>query len=335
MASLRIAMADVGRPFPRVSVVIPTHDRAHLLHRAITSVLRQIFTDFEILVVDDASTDGTDAVVASFRDRRIRWLPLSTRGGPGRTRNYGMHAARGDLIAFLDSDDEWLPSKLERQVCRLRQSADPERTLVYCLYARRDALTGRTVVPPRIAPEGSCFADLTRGWTFVTSAALLSRSALLATRGFDERLAIGEDHDLWLRLANAGVQFAAVPDELVVVHHHFGPHQSADPGAQRLALRLLDAKWKATIRRVTGESGYRRWRGWQYTQLQMTQFLRVREASSAGARWTAWRECLAMCRSLPWSRRFLLQALVLLVFGKAGYRALARMENLLRPPRCG
>lgn len=327
-------MADVGCRSPQVSVVIPTHNRAHLLRRAIASVLRQTFTDFEVLVVDDASTDGTGTVVANFRDRRIRLLPLSTRGGPSRARNDGMQAARGDLIALLDSDDEWLPSKLERQVSRLRQSSDPERTLVYCLYARRDALTGRTVVPPRIAPEGSCFADLTRGWTFVTSAALVPRSALLATGGFDERLAIGEDHDLWLQLANAGVQFAAVQDELVIVHHHFGPHQSADPGAQRLASRLLDAKWKQTIRRATGESGYRRWRAWQYTQLQMTQFLRVREASAAGARWTAWRECLAMCRCLPWSRRFLLQALVLLVFGQGGYRALARMENLFRPPRC-
>src|SRR5205814_3707648 len=130
---------------------------------------------------------------------------------------------------------------------------------------------------------------------------------------FDERLAIGEDHDLWLRLAHGGLQFAAVKEELVIVHHHFGPQLSADVRARRLALRLLDAKWKETIRSATGASGYRRWRAWQYSQLQMTQFLRVREASAAGYRWAAWRECLAMCRCLPWSRRFLVQALVLLL----------------------
>jgi len=315
---------------PSVSVVIPTHNRAHLLRRAIASVLQQTYTDFEVLVADDGSSDETEAIVGGVQDARVRFLRLGTRGGPARARNHGIQAARGEIIALLDSDDEWLPTKLERQVICLARSTDPARTLVYCFHARRDTLTGRTVAQRPAAHEGACFAQLARGWGFVTSALLVKRAALLAAGGFDETLPAGEDHDLWLRLAGVGVHFAAVKEALVIVHHHPGPHLSADPTARRAAFRLLDAKWKETIRTRAGASSYRRWRAQQYAMLQQAQLMRVREAVGTGARWDAWRECLAMCRCLPWSRRFLLQALVFLVCGQRAYDALARTQNALR-----
>src|SRR5712692_10027197 len=120
-------MQTLGKSIPRVTVVIPTYNRAPLLGRALASVRRQTLTDFEVVVVDDASADDSESVAESFGDPRIRFVRLADRGGAGRARNEGIRLARGELIAFLDSDDEWLAPKLERQVARWRESKDPAR----------------------------------------------------------------------------------------------------------------------------------------------------------------------------------------------------------------
>ena len=101
---------------PQVSVIIPTYNRAHLLSRAIKSVLNQTFQDFEIIIVDDASTDDTDKLVVSFHDSRVRYIQHEKNHGGGAVRNSAIKQAQGDYIAFLDSDDEWLPEKLEKQM---------------------------------------------------------------------------------------------------------------------------------------------------------------------------------------------------------------------------
>jgi glycosyltransferase involved in cell wall biosynthesis len=101
---------------PAVSVVLPTYNRAALLGRSIRSVLGQSYQDFELIVIDDGSTDETSAIVEGFGDRRIKYLPLPRNTGAGAARNVGIRAARGEFLAFQDSDDEWLPSKLSRQM---------------------------------------------------------------------------------------------------------------------------------------------------------------------------------------------------------------------------
>src|SRR5262245_49867936 len=102
------------RTDPMVTVVIPTRNRACVLRRAVDSVLRQTVTDFELIVVDDASTDGTEALVGSIRDSRVRYIKCRNGVGASAARNIGIRAARGRFVAFQDSDDEWLPAKLER-----------------------------------------------------------------------------------------------------------------------------------------------------------------------------------------------------------------------------
>ena len=100
---------------PTVSVIIPTYNRAHLLGRAIESVVGQTYKDFELIVVDDGSTDDTEKVVGNFKDERIRYISLEKNMGAGVARNRGIEASRGKYIAFQDSDDEWLAEKLEKQ----------------------------------------------------------------------------------------------------------------------------------------------------------------------------------------------------------------------------
>lgn len=104
---------------PRVSVVIPTYNRADIITRAVDSVLAQTVDDIEVLIIDDGSTDGTRALIEDIDDSRVRYLAHDTNRGVSAARNTGVEAGRGEYVAFLDSDDEWLPRKLERQLSAL------------------------------------------------------------------------------------------------------------------------------------------------------------------------------------------------------------------------
>src|SRR4051812_19294567 len=104
---------------PRVSVVTPTHDRAHLLPQAVDSVLGQTAGDLELIVIDDGSTDGTLDVLGQYDDPRLKVIAIPHSGIPGHVRNVGLQEAQGEFVAFLDSDDIWLPEKIERQLAVL------------------------------------------------------------------------------------------------------------------------------------------------------------------------------------------------------------------------
>src|SRR5215813_6292011 len=107
---------------PKVSVIIPTHNRAESIRSAITSVLNQTFQDFEIIIIDDASEDQTREVIANFNDTRIKVIHNQVSKGAAGSRNIGIMHSNCEYIAFLDDDDEWLPEKLKIQVCLLDHS---------------------------------------------------------------------------------------------------------------------------------------------------------------------------------------------------------------------
>jgi len=118
MAAIEGRRMNDAQP-PKVSVVVPAYNRERLILHALNSVLAQTFADFEILAVDDGSTDGTIQAIQSCTDPRIRCLRHEKNRGAAAARNTGIQAARGEYVAFLDSDDEWLPHKLERQTAAL------------------------------------------------------------------------------------------------------------------------------------------------------------------------------------------------------------------------
>jgi len=222
---------------PRVSIIIPTWNRSRVLCEAVDSALAQSFTDSEVVVVDDGSTDDTAAVVAARYGPlpRVRYL-RQPNAGPASARNRGVRESRGALIAFLDSDDLWEPSKLELQVDQLDRHA--EAALSFC-----DA-----VVRDRGRDRGTRFAgkrfvgDITvRGlveWNFpmCTPAVVVRRSALEAVGLFDAGLACQEDWDLWIRLiTHAPVVYIDRP--LVVIRR-------GDDNLSRT--RVLD-KWRAAL----------------------------------------------------------------------------------------
>jgi glycosyltransferase involved in cell wall biosynthesis len=328
-------METSRNPNPLISVVIPTYNRAHVLGRAIRSVLTQTFPDFECIVVDDRSTDGTIELVEGLRDPRIRVLRLATNCGASRARNEGIQAARGEFVAFLDSDDEWLPRKLELQVARLREGADPQTAVVYCQARLSGELVNTRVLRPHRIHEGDAFIHLLIGWhPGTTSTIMVKRSSLLEIGGFDEGLACAEDYDLWLRLAQAANHFAAVSEVLLVKYEGGALQLKSDARARLRSMELFDRKWRRVITDHLGAGAYRRWKARLYGNIQNRQFKLVRQAVAHGERMAAWRCWLAMCRLLPWSRKKVMQALVLVTLGEGPYGVLARAkEAILRRVR--
>ena len=186
--------------FPQVSVIIPTHNRPEFLRLAITSVLKQTFQDFEIIVVDDASTDHTCDVVWSFNDSRIQYIRLSGHSGDAGTRNAGVMKSTGKFIAFLDDDDEWLPEKLHAQVSILTNSAE-EICGMYTGRLNVDVKTGEVLNIRPALKRGNLFHEMLSNNRITTSSVLLKRSCLEELGLFDQRMPCGSDQDLWIRLS--------------------------------------------------------------------------------------------------------------------------------------
>jgi glycosyltransferase involved in cell wall biosynthesis len=184
---------------PEVSIIIPTCNRAHLLPRAIKSVLAQTFQDFEIVIVDDASKDQTEEVVNGFAsDERIRYIKHERNKGSSAARNSGIKASRGEFIAFLDDDDEYLPEKLEKQVAALKQNAS-RVALVYSNVLLIDGTVNSRLW--MTSPEKRrAFPELLyKGDIPITSYIL--RKACIGDIKFDEELYFWIDWDFILRIA--------------------------------------------------------------------------------------------------------------------------------------
>jgi teichuronic acid biosynthesis glycosyltransferase TuaG len=202
-------------PTPRFSVVIPTHQAAAFIGRTIACVLGQTFQDFEIVIVDNGSTDGTDAIVAAIGDPRITYRWQEDSGRPANTRNVAISLATGEYVAFLDADDLWRPAKLERVASTL--DADPSLDLVahsVDMVTPDGAVVGRRAFA---LEPGDPYAQLLyRGNFLSTSAVTARRTRLLDEDCFDERddYITSEDYDLWLRIARDGGRFAVLTEIL-------------------------------------------------------------------------------------------------------------------------
>jgi len=220
---------------PRVSVIIPTFNRAAAVKEAVASVLAQTCRDFELLVVDDGSTDGTPAALARFGGE-IRVLRSTRRQGVSAARNAGVAAAQGEWLAFLDSDDLWLPEKLERQMAFME--AHPQLLLSQTeeTWVRR----GVQVNPPRSHRKegGRIFLRSLERCLVSPSAVVLHRRLLEDHGGFDEELPAAEDYDLWLRLSWR-YEVGLLPEPLVIKRGGHADQLSRQWGLDRWRIRAL------------------------------------------------------------------------------------------------
>ncbi|MDO9530947.1 MAG: glycosyltransferase [Deltaproteobacteria bacterium] len=219
---------------PLVSVIIPTYNRADLVQQALASVQAQTYRDFEIVVVDDGGTDGTYEVLSA--DRELRVLRHPDCRGVAAARNTGAAVARGEWLAFLDSDDLWLPDKLARQVLLLEGA--PE--LLICqtdeTWVRRGVRVNKPAGHRKVA--GQIFLPSLSRCMISPSAVMLHRQLLHDHGAFDETLPAAEDYDLWLRLT---WRYAVgLVDEPLVIKRGGHPDQlSAQWGIDRFRIRAL------------------------------------------------------------------------------------------------
>ncbi|AFM26383.1 glycosyl transferase [Desulfomonile tiedjei DSM 6799] len=206
---------------PFVSVIIPTYNRAHLVQRAIRSVLCQSYTDYEIVVVDDGSTDSTHEIVReAFPEIAVI---TQLHAGVSAARNKGIQHSTGRLLAFLDSDDEWLPEKLSRQVNLYGSNG----TEFICHTDEIWMRNGEPVSQKGIHRKqgGKFFERALERCLISPSSVMISRGLLDQVGWFDPELPAAEDYDLWLRItAFHSVDF--VPEKLVVKHGGSGDQLS-------------------------------------------------------------------------------------------------------------
>jgi len=196
---------------PAVSVVVATRNYGRYVAGAVRSILDQTFADFEVIVIDDGSTDDTPDVLLPFlADPRVRYL--RTDGlGQSRAKNLGILQARGPLVAFLDGDDEWLPTKLERQ---LPLFADPAVGVVYSRRTLVDAAGIDLPTPPASFARGHIYDTLLVQNPVCFSSVVVRKAVFEAVGMFDPALPLAIDYDLWLRVARH-FAFEYVDDPLV------------------------------------------------------------------------------------------------------------------------
>lgn len=185
---------------PYVSIVIPTFNRARLLRRAIQSVLNQTYSNFEIIVVDDCSSDNTEDAVRSIRDERILYIRHEKNKGAFEARNTGIKAAKGKYIAFQDSDDVWLPEKLDKQM-KVFDSASRDIGVVYTSFWLIHN-SSRTMHPPSDIrqTEGNIHEALLEA-NFVGTPTAVVRKECFEEAGLFENLPRLQEWSLWLKIS--------------------------------------------------------------------------------------------------------------------------------------
>lgn len=196
---------------PRVSVVIPAFNRWRLLAEAIDSVLAQSYRDFELIVVDDGSTDATASELAKLASR-LQFF-VTERRGVSAARNLGVSQSRGHYIAFLDSDDLWFNSKLERQTGFMDEHPEFHICQTDEIWIRNGVRVNPSAVHQK--PSGDIFSRSLKLCLVSPSAVMMTKALFERTGGFDEAFPVCEDYDLWLRIS-AQHQVPLIPDRLTI-----------------------------------------------------------------------------------------------------------------------
>ncbi len=199
---------------PLVSIVIPTHNRANLLGRCVQSILNQTYENFELIIVDDASTDNTKNIIKRFKDKRIIYIKHKKNLGGGAARNTGIKTAKGNFIAFQDSDDEWLPQKLEKQMNAF-ETASKNTGVIYTAFWRIEN-GKKTYIPNNIQnKQGNIHQELLKGNFVTTQSAVVKKECFEKAGVFDEDLPSGQDWELWIRISKYH-NFKIINEPLVI-----------------------------------------------------------------------------------------------------------------------
>jgi glycosyltransferase involved in cell wall biosynthesis len=216
---------------PAASVVLPTYNRAAVLRRAIDSVLQQSEADFELIIIDDGSADETPKIVAAIEDSRVRSIRSDVNRGGNWARNRGVESARAEILSFLDSDDAYLPNRLEVMLSFFSQN--PEVDVWLDSFVCRDDENGGKPDREKINPSGCTGAGFRTGIfertiSKATTAIMVRRDALFEAGLFDETLSRRQDFDMILRLSKKAI--CATTEKVLWVKYETRDRISSDPG---------------------------------------------------------------------------------------------------------
>ena len=202
----------------KVSVIIPTYNRAEFLRLAVNSVINQTFQDFEIIIVDYASNDKTREVISQFDDNRIKYIGREKSGGPSEARNEGIINSHCEYIAFLDDDDEWLPEKLQRQI-QILENSPQEIGGIYTGRINVDGVSGKILSTRLVDKRGDIFHELLSQFTIPTSSVIVRKFCFEKVGLFDETIFFAEDRDMWVRISME-FQFECIEEPLIKYRIH-------------------------------------------------------------------------------------------------------------------
>lgn len=227
---------------PKVSVIIPAYNALEYLPLAVDSVIQQTFQNFELLVVDDGSSDGTVSWVNQTTDPRIKLISQTNRGA-STARNTGIENSKGDYIAFLDADDLWRPSKLAKQVKQL--DLLPQAGLVHCWTEFTNAQGEQTGKLMTSHGEGDVWQEMVIYNLLRCGSTPMVRRICFEDLGkFDTTLKYAEDWDMWIRIA-AHYEFSVINEPLVLYREHSGNKSKNYEGQLESFCKIIDKAVKA------------------------------------------------------------------------------------------
>lgn len=232
---------------PRVSVVIPAYNSETTIKQSIESVFNQTIKDFEIIVIDDGSTDETSLILKSIADDRLKVFRQSN-SGVSSARNKGINKAKGRFIAFLDSDDYWLPNKLEIQLNYFQKDQNLDLISTSAIFCTKYKLKYKNSE----RKKGRTFKRLLKGNHILTSSCMVKRDLLENYSGFDSSITLGEDWEFWLRLAKEN-RFLTISDPLVLYKVH--PNQKYSThihirDRKKILESLMSLDYKGTLFKI-------------------------------------------------------------------------------------
>lgn len=205
-------------PSPAVTVLMGVFNGLPELEQSIRSILAQTFTDFEFLIIDDASTDGSDRLIRQYasHDTRIRLLRNEVNAGLGAVLDQGVREARGELIARMDADDVSVPKRLETQVEFFRKHPDTDIVGSYALDVAQD---GAILRQRRVPTTHEKIAELVWSNPFIHTSVMFRKESIMKAGSYSAAIRRRQDYDLWFRCVHSGLKLANIPEPLV--HYHF------------------------------------------------------------------------------------------------------------------
>jgi len=229
---------------PTVSIVIPTYNHAKFINKALESVINQTYKNWEAIIIDNNSTDDTDKVINQYNDTRIKYLKINNNGVIAKSRNLGIKEAKGEWIAFLDSDDWWTNDKLEVCLSKIDKDVDfIHHSYEYVnkskFFFKKKIIKGRELKKPIL--NDLLIGSITKGTQISNSSVIVRKNILLKIGGLNEnKILVGaDDYDTWLRIAQITEQFLYVNKKLgYYLFHNSNTQKKRDMSIpQRLAVK--------------------------------------------------------------------------------------------------